>query len=224
MLRSSDLDAFPFTMLRSLTLLLCLSLSAGTVRADTAEPQAGHETGHGDRTAARSPYAEETGRDIASLSAEDIAQLRSGAGWGLARAAELNGMPGPIHLLELAEELELDDGQVREIRALYEAMRAEAIPAGEALIRREAALDELFRSGTVDEASLGTAVRAAGEARAALREVHLAAHLATPALLSDAQRRRYDELRGYADAADPCENVPAGHDAAMWRKHNGCAP
>jgi hypothetical protein len=27
-------------------------------------------------------------------------------------------------------------------------------------------------------------------------------------------------LRGYAE--DPCLAVPEGHDAAMWRKHNGC--
>ena len=208
-------------MVRLLPLCLCLCLPAAVrANADAASPA--HAGGHGAEGVARSPYADERGREIASLSAEDVAELRRGGGWGLARAAELNGMPGPIHLLELAEELELDPGQVREIRALYEAMRARAVPAGETLIEREAALDALFRSGAVDAASLGAAVRAAGDARAALREVHLAAHLATPALLNEAQRRRYDELRGYASETDPCENVPAGHDATMWRRHNGC--
>jgi hypothetical protein len=47
------------------------------------------------------PYAGQDARDIKSLSAEDIAELRRGGGWGFAKSAELNGMPGPAHLLEL---------------------------------------------------------------------------------------------------------------------------
>jgi len=27
-------------------------------------------------------------------------------------------------------------------------------------------------------------------------------------------------LRGYG--GDPCANVPAGHNAEMWRRHNNC--
>ena len=204
--------------------LLPAVVLAATALADGTEPSGGHGGTHGAGHAARSPYADEAGREIASLSVEDVEQLRRGAGWGLARSAELNGMPGPIHLLELAEPLGLDEGQVERIRALYESMRAEAIPAGEALIEREAELDALFRTGEVDEASLREAVDAAGEARSRLRHVHLAAHLATPALLTDTQRRRYDELRGYTDGADPCASVPPGHDATMWRAHNGCEP
>jgi len=36
------------------------------------------------------PYAGEEHRAIKSLSDEDIAELRRGGGWGLAKAAELN--------------------------------------------------------------------------------------------------------------------------------------
>jgi len=46
-------------------------------------------------------------RSIKSLSDEQMADLRAGRGMGLALAAELNGYPGPAHVLELADKLEL---------------------------------------------------------------------------------------------------------------------
>ena len=202
---------------------LCLGATwaAAAAVADTAtDPSGATATGHGTDHTVRSPYAGEQTREIKSLSVEDITELRRGGGWGLARAAELNGMPGPVHLLELAEPLALSESQMNEIRALYEAMRTEAVAAGERLIEREAALEALFREGDLDEATLRAALESAGEARTALRHVHLSAHLATPTLLSEAQLARYDDLRGYA-AADPCV-VPPGHDETMWHKHNGC--
>ena len=36
-----------------------------------------------------------------------MADLRAGRGMGLALAAELNGYPGPAHVLELADKLDL---------------------------------------------------------------------------------------------------------------------
>tara|TARA_B100000459_G_C8427508_1_gene135893 strand:- start:202 stop:432 length:231 start_codon:yes stop_codon:yes gene_type:complete len=50
-----------------------------------------------------SKYAGQEQRAIKSLSADDIAELQRGIGWGLATAAELNSVPRPIHLLELKE-------------------------------------------------------------------------------------------------------------------------
>jgi len=38
--------------------------------------------------------------------------------------------------------------------------------------------------------------------------------------LSTDQIDNYAVLRGYA--SDPCSNVPDGHDATMWKRHNGC--
>jgi hypothetical protein len=52
----------------------------------------------------KSKYAGEEKREIKSLSATDIEELQNGKGWGLAKAAELNGIPGPVHLLEMKEE------------------------------------------------------------------------------------------------------------------------
>jgi len=47
-----------------------------------------------------SKYAGQETRAIKSLSSEDIAELRRGGGWGMARAAELNGVPGPSSGIE----------------------------------------------------------------------------------------------------------------------------
>ncbi len=52
-----------------------------------------------------SKYSGQEQRIIKSLSPDDIAELRRGGGWGLAKAAELNGVPGPVHLLEMKEAI-----------------------------------------------------------------------------------------------------------------------
>ena len=76
------------------------------------------------------PYAGLEIRDITSLSADDIAELEAGRGWGLALPAELNGYPGPAHVLELSEPLELSASQREQILEIFEEMRDEAIATG----------------------------------------------------------------------------------------------
>lgn len=168
-----------------------------------------------------SKYAGQETRDIKSLSPDDIAELRRGGGWGLAKAAELNGVPGPAHLLELKDEIALDDAQVSALSQLYERMKAEAIEQGERLITLERDLESHFRDGTITDAILRSSLDDIAAARRNLRYIHLATHLQTPAILSPDQIRKYNELRGYSDP-DPCASVPEGHDAEMWRRHNGC--
>src|SRR5215831_2804972 len=74
------------------------------------------------------PYAGLQERSIKTLSEQQIADLNAGRGMGLALAAELNGYPGPIHAIELAEQLHLSPEQVSKLRMLFEAMKAETIP------------------------------------------------------------------------------------------------
>jgi hypothetical protein len=57
-------------------------------------------------SAQEQPYAGYEQRPIKALSAQQIADLKAGRGMGLALAAELNGFPGPIHVLELADKLD----------------------------------------------------------------------------------------------------------------------
>lgn len=184
----------------------------------TAAPALALAQTHGGHGA--SPYAGQEARPIKSLSSDDMAELRRGAGWGLAKAAELNGVPGPAHLLELKEKIPLRPEQVAAIEAIFKKMKSEAIAEGERLIALERELETLFSERTVTDESLQQSLAKIEASRRALRYVHLSAHLTTPALLSREQIERYNKLRGYG--GDPCANVPEGHDAKMWRKHNRC--
>jgi Spy/CpxP family protein refolding chaperone len=151
-------------------------------------------------SAQEQPYAGHEQRLIKALSAQQIADLKAGRGMGLALAAELNGFPGPLHVLELADKMELTAVQREAVQALYAAMKAAAVPIGERLIREEAELDRLFATRSITPASLAAATQAIGATQAELRNAHLAYHLSTAAILTPEQVRRYGELRGYVEA------------------------
>ena len=167
--------------------------------------------------AAHSPYAGMQDRAIKSLSEADIEELRRGGGWGLALPAELNGVPGPAHLLELREEIPLSRNQAEKVQALFEDMREAAIPTGERLIAAETAIEAAFAAGAVDEASLRQLLGEAESARTELRFIHLSQHYKTIELLTPHQVERYNMLRGYTE--DPCANIPQGHNPEMYRRH-----
>jgi Spy/CpxP family protein refolding chaperone len=171
---------------------------------------------HGSST----PYAGMQSRAVKALSDADIRELRRGGGWGLALAAELNGMPGPTHLLELKDKIPLTQDQVAKTQALFDDIRKAAIPTGERLIAAEMALELAFARGTVDEASLRGLLSEAEAARTTLRFIHLSQHYKTVQYLQPEQIKRYNVLRGYAD--DPCKNIPEGHNPEMYRRHMGC--
>lgn len=195
--------------------LLWLTLSIGVVVTGVvALPVAAKNDGH------HSQYAGQQSRAIKSLSADDVTALKAGAGWGLAKVAELNGVPGPRHLLEMKDEIDLSQAQVEAIEAIYQKMNASAVRLGEQLIEQEYALEQRFRNNIPDSEELEQLLSEIGKTRSALRWVHLSAHLDTPDILSPAQLTNYNRLRGYH--SDPCESVPAGHDAKMWKKHNNC--
>ena len=82
----------------------------------------------------QSPYAGEELRPLKSFSSQEIESLRSGQGMGFAKLAELNHYPGPKHVLELADDLELTPFQVAETEALFEEMRINAVALGEELL------------------------------------------------------------------------------------------
>ena len=143
------------------------------------------------------PYAGLETRAIKALSEQQVSDLEGGRGMGLALAAELNGYPGPMHVLEFADRLALTQEQRAKVEALFAAMKAEAVPLGRRLIEEEAKLDRLFAERTVTPVSLSAATDAIGATQAALRRAHLSYHLETEALMTPEQVRRYAELRGY---------------------------
>jgi Spy/CpxP family protein refolding chaperone len=167
-------------MKRLLSMLaLALPLMPGAAPAQSPQPYAGFES-----------------LAVKALSDREISDLKAGRGMGLALAAELNGYPGPAHLLELAEPLGLSDTQRSRVQALFEAMKGEAIPTGEALIAEEAALDREFANKTITKAALFASLDHIGSIQAKLRATHLQYHLATVEILTAEQMRRYAEMRG----------------------------
>jgi Spy/CpxP family protein refolding chaperone len=179
-----------------------------------------------DESAIHSPYAGEESRGIKALSQQDIEGLLAGAGTpfgGMAKPAELNGYPGPRHVLDAVEagEFELTSGQQEQIEALYEEMRSEAVGLGERIIDIEKAIDDAFLDGTISEELLQEKVLESADLYGQLRIVHLKYHLLMVDILTPQQVAQYNELRGYT-SGDPCANIPAGHDPEMWRLHNNC--
>ena len=150
-------------------------------------------------TAAAGPYAGMQARDIKALSQEQASDLRAGRGMGLALAAELNGYPGPAHVLELADKLELSLDQRNRMQALFDSMKSEAQPLGLKLIDQESDLDKLFASRSITPESLKASTAAIAITQGALRETHLKYHLLASAILTPEQTGRYAELRGYRD-------------------------
>jgi len=143
------------------------------------------------------PYAGQQAREIKALSAEEIESYLSGSGMGLAKAAELNRFPGPKHVLELGERLELSEPQRRAVQASFDRMHARAVELGRSLVAEERALDEAFAEVRLDASSLAEHVRAIARLQGDLRLAHLTAHLETRAILNADQVAAYDRLRGY---------------------------
>ena len=147
-----------------------------------------------------SPYAAEAPRDIAALSAEESASLLDGAGMGFARAAELNGVPGPRHSLDMADELHLDDAQRAQLQQIFERMQTRARALGADIVAAERELDRSFRDGVASAAEVERRTIELGRMYGELRASHLIAHLETAAVLNPHQVSRYVELRGYGSA------------------------
>lgn len=147
------------------------------------------------------PYAGLRTREVKALSAAQIDDYRNGRGMSLALAAELNGYPGPRHVLDLAEPLALTPAQLARAQALFDAMRAEAVDLGERIIEREAELDRLFADATASSPVTPGAVEALalsiGELTGQLRFTHLSYHLTMRDSLDAAQIGAYETLRGY---------------------------
>jgi Spy/CpxP family protein refolding chaperone len=153
-----------------------------------------------------SPYVGQEHRAIKSLSSAEIADLLAGKGMGLAKAAELNGYPGPKHVLELAPQLNLTPDQLASTKRLHHAMQTKASALGRSIIEREQKLDRMFADRTISETSLSSTLAEIGELQGQLRGAHLEAHLAQARILTDAQSAHYAKLRGYSGRATTPEH------------------
>lgn len=161
-----------------------------------------------------SPYAGQQTREIKALSPAQTADLLAGKGMELAKAAELNGYPGPMHTLELAAQLELSTEQKQASETLMKRHKAEARDLGAKLVEAERALDQAFLSRQIDAVRLAAHTERIGQLQALLRKSHLETHLQQTALLKPEQISRYAQLRGYGGSA-----ATAAPTAAPIHKH-----
>ena len=159
-----------------------------------------------------SPYAGMTDRPIRALSAEQQADLLAGRGMGLALAAELNGWPGPAHIIELAGAMQLTPAQLAATQRLMADMQDAARSLGARVIEEERALDRAFRDRSITPADLSAGTARIAVLQGEIRDVHLRTHLAQAALLNAEQIAAYSRLRGYAGGTPQHGGpMPGGH-------------
>jgi hypothetical protein len=144
------------------------------------------------------PYAGHQARPVKALSEQQTADLRAGRGMSMALPAEINGYPGPLHVIEHARALALTPGQLTHMQRLYGEMKGEAIALGERLIAQETELDRQFSDRTVTGATLVQGTAEIGKTQGELRATHLRYHLLTVEVLTSEQLHRYAVLRGYS--------------------------
>ena len=185
--------------MRIQTLALVVLLTSSFAENALAQHSGSHQ-GHGQPGPS---YAALMTRTVKGLSEEQISDLRAAKGMGLALAAELNGYPGPLHVLQLAEQLGLTPSQRAEIQRQVDDMKRDARALGNELITLETELDRQFASRSITPASLDHVTGQIGQRQAALRSAHLKYHLSTVATLSGAQVRQYNVLRGYEERQEP---------------------
>ena len=164
-------------------------------------PASAQHHGHAPTRHAQAPnssYAGEESREIKALSPQEQRAWLEGQGAGLAKAAELNSHPGPMHVLEHAAELSLSARQKRDSRELMDRHKAEVRALGAELVAAERQLDDLFRTRRATIAAVNDLTRQIGSLQGRIRASHLIAHLEQTNALRQDQVAAYDRLRGYA--------------------------
>jgi Spy/CpxP family protein refolding chaperone len=144
----------------------------------------------------RSPYAGGQTHAIKALSADEVRTYAAGEGMGLAKAAELNGYPGPLHVLELAQQLRLTEAEKSKTEQVRAAMLKDATRLGKLIVEKERELDKSFGDKKIDERTLRSMVGEISRLQGELRTAHLRAHLEMMQVLKPEQIKRYAELRG----------------------------
>lgn len=169
------------SIIRATTVVALAGLVGGTA---TAWGQHGHSGSH------------EEGHRAAQACATEFEQVvGTGRGFGMAFAADQNGYPGPMHVLELKDRLKLSAEQEGKMQHLMHAMFAESKPKSARLLEAEATLRRLFAERTADDAAVRAVVEGVERARRDVRLVHLLTHLKARDLLTEEQRRIYHEAR-----------------------------
>jgi Spy/CpxP family protein refolding chaperone len=124
---------------------------------------------------------------LGGISEQEKEMLLKGGGLGAGMIAMMNGYPGPKHVLEMGDELELTAAQRESIGTIYGKVKAESVKLGTELVEKDEALAALFTSGSVSTKDVEKRSREIGELQGRLRAAHLNAHVQTHAELTPAQ-------------------------------------
>jgi hypothetical protein len=147
--------------------------------------------------AGHSQYAGMEKREIKALDSAAMEDYMTGAGMGFALSAELNGYPGPRHVLELADSVALTAAQRTAMEELFERLQRQAIETGKQVVELERQLDQRFAHRHIDTVVLADLTGRISALNGRLRAIHLQAHLDATAILDERQVRAYNRLRGY---------------------------
>ncbi|RCV86824.1 Spy/CpxP family protein refolding chaperone [Billgrantia montanilacus] len=120
--------------------------------------------------------------------------LRLGRGMELSLPAELNGHPGPMHVLELADALNLSEEQRERVELVFERMRERPSSLGEQVIESERELDRLFADGRAMLEEIERLTDQTARRWGQLRTAHLEYHLYMLKVLDEEQILRYSHL------------------------------
>lgn len=189
----------------------------------------GSNTGSPSEQINSSDYMGEENRLIKSLSSGDLEALKAGTGeafGGMAKLAELNGYPGPRHVLDMGDKIGLSEEQKGEIEAKVVQMKAETVPLGEQIIAIEQKTNDAFSDRTITNEMLKENMDASGRLYGQLRYTHLKYHLEMINILTPEQVKNYNEFRGYGPQQpngqmDGADTAPEGYDQEMWKMHHG---
>ena len=146
-----------------------------------------------------SPYAGEEKREIKAISEDEMKNYLEGNGMGFAKVAELNGFPGPKHILENESALDLTASQRENVQKSFQKMKSEAVSLGKIIVEKERELDRLFAQDKINDKVLKNKTREISELQGDLRNAHLQAHLQMKKLISSDQVEKYNKIRGYTN-------------------------
>jgi uncharacterized membrane protein/Spy/CpxP family protein refolding chaperone len=150
-----------------------------------------------------SPYAGQQARALKAFSTQEIDDLVEGRGMGTSKAAELNHYPGPKHVLDAAQQLQLTHEQGNKTKAIEASMSESAKAIGRQIVARETELDALFSGRKATPENVGPIVEELGRLQASFRLAHLNAHMAMVQVLKPQQIAQYDTIRGYSAPPPP---------------------
>ena len=149
-----------------------------------------------------SSYVSQLDSPVRGLSVQEVDDLLNGRGAGYARSAELNSYPGPRHVLDMQQTLDLSPEIVSQVETIFNYMEASAQKLGREIVQGEAELSQGFAERTLSETEMQVQVEELARLYGQLRATHLQAHFQTRPLLSAQQIDVYNFLRGYvSDAA-----------------------